>query len=326
MDQFQRKVIRDVIETSHLPRAVLLLGPTGSGKTALSLTLGERFGGEIVSCDSVAVYRGMDLGTAKPSDEDQTRLPHHLIDVAEPNQPFTAGEYSRQARAALRDISNRGNLPIVTGGTGLYLRALTEGLFAGPARQQELRSRLEQSRQRRGELWLHRLLTRLDPTSAARIHANDTPKLIRAIEVCLTARKPLSEVLASEVSARDPLTGFRLLRIGLNPPRQQLYGRLNRRAAAMFASGLIDETRGLLECYGPVKALDSLGYRQARAVLAGTLTLEAAVEAAKQGHRNYAKRQLTWFRREPHVHWIAGFGDDDETIRAAGDLVQDSPQ
>jgi len=322
MDQFQRKVSRDVIETSHLPRAVLLLGPTGSGKTALSLTLGERFGGEIVSCDSVAVYRGMDLGTAKPSDEDQARLPHHLIDVAEPNQPFTAGEYSRQARAALRDISNRGNLPIVTGGTGLYLRALTEGLFAGPARQQELRSRLEQSRQRRGELWLHRLLTRLDPTSAARIHANDTPKLIRAIEVCLTARKPLSEVLASEVSARDPLTGFRLLRIGLNPPRQQLYGRLNRRAAAMFASGLIDETRGLLECYGPVKALDSLGYRQARAVLAGTLTLEAAVEAAKQGHRNYAKRQLTWFRREPHVHWIAGFGDEEEIMRIAIELIK----
>jgi len=326
MDQFQRKVIRDVIETSHLPRAVLLLGPTGSGKTALSLTLGERFGGEIVSCDSVAVYRGMDLGTAKPSDEDQTRLPHHLIDVAEPNQPFTAGEYSRQARAALRDISNRGNLPIVTGGTGLYLRALTEGLFAGPARQQELRSRLEQSRQRRGELWLHRLLTRLDPTSAARIHANDTPKLIRAIEVCLTARKPLSEVLASEVSARDPLTGFRLLRIGLNPPRQQLYGRLNRRAAAMFASGLIDETRGLLECYGPVKALDSLGYRQALCVLRESFSIDDAIRAAQQGHRNYAKRQLTWFRREPEVHWIEGFGDEAETIRAASELVQDSLQ
>ena len=321
MDQFQRKVIRDVIETSHLPRAVLLLGPTGSGKTALSLTLGERFGGEIVSCDSVAVYRGMDLGTAKPSDEDQTRLPHHLIDVAEPNQPFTAGEYSRQARAALRDISNRGNLPIVTGGTGLYLRALTEGLFAGPARQQELRSRLEQSRQRRGELWLHRLLTRLDPTSAARIHANDTPKLIRAIEVCLTARKPLSEVLASEVSARDPLTGFRLLRIGLNPPRQQLYGRLNRRAAAMFASGLIDETRGLLECYGPVKALDSLGYRQALCVLRESFSIDDAIRAAQQGHRNYAKRQLTWFRREPEVHWIQGFGDDAAALSWATELI-----
>ena len=307
------------METSRLPLAVLLLGPTGSGKTALSLAVGEHFGGEIVSCDSVAVYRGMDLGTAKPSAEERARLPHHLIDVAEPNEPFTAGEYSRAARAAMGEIAERGKVPIVTGGTGLYLRALTDGLFAGPARQLELRARLEQSRQRRGELWLHRLLTRLDPTSAARIHANDTPKLIRAIEVCLTARKPLSEVLS-----RNPLTGFRLLRIGLNPPRQQLYGRLNRRAEAMFASGLIDETRGLLERYGPVKALDSLGYRQAMLVLAGTLSLEAAVDAAQQGHRNYAKRQLTWFRREPQVHWIAGFGDEAETIRAACELVQSS--
>ena len=307
------------METSRLPLAVLLLGPTGSGKTALSLAVGEHFGGEIVSCDSVAVYRGMDLGTAKPSAEERARLPHHVIDVAEPNEPFTAGEYSRAARAAMGEIAERGKVPIVTGGTGLYLRALTDGLFAGPARQLELRARLEQSRQRRGELWLHRLLTRLDPTSAARIHANDTPKLIRAIEVCLTARKPLSEVLS-----RNPLTGFRLLRIGLNPPRQELYGRLNRRAEAMFASGLIDETRGLLERYGPVKALDSLGYRQAMLVLAGTLSLEAAVDAAQQGHRNYAKRQLTWFRREPQVHWIAGFGDEAETIRAACELVQSS--
>jgi tRNA dimethylallyltransferase len=309
----------ELVAETDLPLAILLLGPTGSGKTALSLALAERYGGDIVSCDSVAVYRGMDLGTAKPSAEDRARLPHHLIDVTEPNQPFTAGDYSRQARAALRDISSREKLPIVTGGTGLYLRALTEGLFAGPARQLELRARLEQSRQKRGELWLHRLLTRLDPTSAARIHANDTPKLVRAIEVCLTARKPLSEV-----QTRDPLSGFRLLRIGLNPPRQQLYARLNLRAEAMFASGLIDETRGLLERFGPVQALDSLGYRQARAVLAETLTLEAAVEAAQQGHRNYAKRQLTWFRREPDVHWIEGFGNDAETIRAASELVQDS--
>jgi tRNA dimethylallyltransferase len=205
----------------------------------------------------------------------------------------------------------------VTGGTGLYLRALTEGLFAGPSRQEELRERLKRSRQTRGDAWLHRLLTRLDQASAARIHANDTPKLIRAIEVCLAARKPLSEVMA-----RDPLTGFRLLRIGLNPPRQQLYERLNRRAEAMFAAGLVDETRTLLNRYGHVKALDSLGYRQAMAVLAGTLILEAAIEAAQQGHRNYAKRQLTWFRREPEVHWLDGFGDEAETQREAEELVQ----
>ncbi|MGD0292285.1 MAG: tRNA (adenosine(37)-N6)-dimethylallyltransferase MiaA [Terracidiphilus sp.] len=360
------------------PLTVLLLGPTGSGKTALSLELAQHYGGEIVSCDSVAVYRGMDLGTAKPTKEERARLPHHLIDVTDPDQPFTAGEYSRQARVALREISARGHLPIVTGGTGLYLRALTEGLFAGPERQPELRARLERSRAKhekqsgssrqvtpamntanlltryhreavanslndlpnlphsskewqmlssnhlvQSETWLHRLLHRLDPASAARIHSNDAAKLIRAIEVCLAARKPLSEVLA-----RDPLTGFRVLRIGLNPPRQalppreDLYDRLNRRCAAMFASGIVEETRSLLERYGPVKALDSLGYRQALAVLAGTLSVEEAVAAAQQGHRNYAKRQLTWFRREPEVHWIAGFGDEPETLRAAIELIQ----
>ena len=307
---------------SKLPLAVLLLGPTGSGKTALSLALGDRFPGEIVSFDSVAVYRGMDLGTAKPTPEERARLPHHLIDVADPDQPFTAGEYSRQARAALHAIAARGRLPIVTGGTGLYLRALTEGLFSGPARQAELRARLDRSRKRHGDAWLHRILLRLDPISAARIHANDVPKLIRAIEVCLTSRKPLSEVLDNEKEARDPLTGFRLLRIGLNPPRKALYDRLNQRASAMFTAGLVDETRELLARYGPVKALDSLGYRQAAAVLAGSLTLDSAIEAAQQGHRNYAKRQLTWFRREPSVHWLESFGDQAETLRAAAALVE----
>jgi tRNA dimethylallyltransferase len=295
---------------------VILLGPTGSGKTALSLALGERFSGEIVSCDSVAVYRGMDLGSAKPTAEERARLPHHLIDVTDPDQPFTAGDYSRLARAALHQISERNHLLIVTGGTGLYLRALTEGLFAGPKRQQELRERLALSSERHGSGWLHRILQRLDPDSAARIHANDTPKLIRAIEVCLASRKPMSQVLA-----RDPLQGFRLLRIGLNPPRQQLYDGLNSRCAQMFAAGLLDETRGLLEQYGPVKALDSLGYRQAMALLAGTMTEVEAVAAAQQGHRNYAKRQLTWFRREPEVHWITGFGDDAETQQMAAELV-----
>jgi len=299
------------------PLLVVLLGPTGSGKTALSLALGEQFSGEIVSCDSVAVYRGMDLGSAKPTAEERVRLAHHVIDVADPDQPFTAGDYSRLARAALREIDGRGRLPIVTGGTGLYLRALTDGLFAGPQRQQELRERLERSRQRQGEGWLHRLLAKLDPSSAARIHANDTPKLIRAIEVCLAGRKPMSQVLA-----RDPLTGFRLLRIGLNPPRQQLYDSLNRRCAQMFAAGLVEETSTLLARYGLVKALDSLGYRQAKAVLAGTMSLDAAIKAAQQGHRNYAKRQLTWFRREPDVHWIAAFGNDADAVQAAAALVK----
>jgi tRNA dimethylallyltransferase len=298
------------------PLLLLILGPTGSGKTALSLTLAEAFAGEIVSCDSVAVYRGMDVGTAKPSYEERTRVAHHLIDIANPDQPFTAGAYSRAARTALGEIAGRGHLPIVTGGTGLYLRALTEGLFAGPERHEALRDRLRMSARKRGPAWLHRMLTRLDAGSAGRIHANDIPKLIRAIEVCLASRRPMSEVMS-----RDPLTGFRLLRIGLNPPRTQLYERLNRRCAAMFASGLVEETRGLLARYGWVKALDSLGYRQAVGVVEGTLTEAVALAEAQQGHRNYAKRQLTWYRREPDVHWIEAFGDEAEAQRGAAGLV-----
>lgn len=299
------------------PLAVLILGPTGSGKTALSVALAEGFGGEIVSCDSVAVYRGMNVGTAKPTAEERARAPHHLIDIAEPDEPFTAGDYGRRARTALREIAARGRLPIVTGGTGLYLRALTEGLFAAPQRQEDLRERLRRSARKRSGAWLHRLLARLDGASAERIHANDTPKLIRAIEVCMAGRKPMSAVLA-----RDPLTGFRLLRIGLNPPRAALYERLNRRCAEMFAAGLVEETRGLLARYGPVKALDSLGYRQACAVLSGEMSEAAAIAAAQQGHRNYAKRQMTWFRREPDVHWIEAFGDEAETIRIAEGLAR----
>jgi len=307
------------------PLAVLLLGPTGSGKTALSLSLAERFNGEIISCDSVAVYRGMDLGTAKPTPAERARIPHHLIDVADPNQPFTAGDYSRQARVALRDIAARNKLPIVTGGTGLYLRALTEGLFPGPPRQQAMRDRLIRSLRNKSANWLHRMLTRLDPVSAARIHANDTPKLIRAIEVCLTAGRPLSHELATaDGRNRDPLSGYHLLRIGLNPPRAELYARLNQRCAEMFAAGLIAETRALLACYGPVKALDSLGYRQAQSVLLKGVTEKVAIAEAQQGHRNYAKRQLTWFRREPDVHWIEAFGNEPETLTAACNLVRDN--
>ena len=301
------------------PLVVILLGPTGSGKTALSLALAERFGGEIVSCDSVAVYRGMELGTAKPTKEERARVPHHLIDVANPDEPFTAGEYSRRARAALREIAARGRVPIVTGGTGLYLRALTEGLFAGPARREDLRARLRSSALRHGDVWLHRLLRRLDAATAERIHANETAKLIRAIEVCVAARSPLSTLLQNQ--GKNPLTGFRLLRIGLNPPREQLYDRLNQRCAAMFAAGLVEETRDLLVRFGPVKALDSLGYRQARGVLDGAMSERDAIKAAQQGHRNYAKRQMTWFRREPEVLWIEGFGDVAETVQTATALV-----
>jgi len=314
----------DATEKNTPPLVLILLGPTGSGKTTLSLALAERFNGEIVSCDSVAVYRGMELGTAKPTRDERARVPHHLIDVADPDEPFTAGAYSKLARESLQEIRVREHLPIVTGGTGLYLRALTEGLFAGPARQEEVRTRLRRSVERHGNAWLQRLLRRLDAATAERIHANDTPKLIRAIEVCVAARKPMSQILQEGDIARDPLTGFRLLRIGLNPARQELYERLNLRCAEMFAAGLVEETRGLLERFGPVKALDSLGYKQALGVLDGSTSFDEAVKAAQQAHRNYAKRQMTWFRREPEVHWIERFGDEADALREAEALVQNA--
>jgi tRNA dimethylallyltransferase len=303
------------------PLLVVLLGPTGSGKTALSLAIAERFDGEIVNCDSVALYRELDIGTAKPNAEERQRAPHYLLDVVAPNEAMTAGEYARRAREVLTGIRERKKLPIVVGGTGLYLRALLEGLFAGPERSEALRARLRQRAEKRGSPCLHRLLARIDPGAAAKIHANDASKLIRAIEVCLAARRPLTELWQR---GRDPLTGFRVLRLGLDPARQALYARINQRAAEMFAQGLIEETRWLVEKYGPAGPLDSLGYRQARQLLQGELSRDQAIAAAQQGHRNYAKRQMTWFRREPDVHWLRGFGDDPAIVAEAQQIVEEA--
>jgi tRNA dimethylallyltransferase len=288
------------------PLLVVILGPTGSGKTSLSVALGRRFDGEIVSCDSVAVYSGLEIGSAKPSAEQRKQVPHHLLDVVAPDAFYTAGDYSRDARAAVAAIAGRGKLPIVTGGTGLYLRALLQGLFPGPQRSAALRERLLRKAETRGPGALHRILKRLDAASAARIHANDLAKIIRAIEVTLAVSRPMSEAWKE---GREALTGYRVLRLGLDPQRPQLYERLNARARAMFAEGLVEETRELIARYGQSPALASLGYRQAAQYLAGALTLEQAIAAASQGHRNYAKRQLTWFRREPDVCWLNGFGD-----------------
>ena len=294
----------------------MVLGPTASGKTALSLALAERFGGEIVNCDSVAMYRELDIGTAKPTAADRARVRHHLFDCVTPSRHITAGEYARQARHVLEEIKGRGALPIVVGGTGLYLRALLEGLFPGPQRSEPLRERLRERATSRGPDYLHRILRRLDEAAAAKIHANDAPKLIRAIEVCLAARQKMTELWARH--GRDPLRGFRVLRLGLDPDRAALYERINRRARQMFGSGLIEETRSLLEKYGQsVGPLASLGYKQAAQVLRGEITQEQAISAAQQAHRNYAKRQMTWFRREPDVHWLRGFGDDLEIQQKA---------
>jgi tRNA dimethylallyltransferase len=297
------------------PLLVALHGATASGKTSLAMELAERFSGEIVSCDSVAVYRELEIGAAKPSAALRAQIPHHMLDIVSPSERYTAGDYSRDARAALAEIVRRGHLPIVAGGTGLYLRALLDGLFSGPQRSEHLRERLRGIAEKKNARHLSRILERLDPVSAARIHPNDTPKIIRAIEVTLAARRPMS---AAWQVGRDALRGFRVLRLGLDPPRATLYPRINERAAAMFARGLVPETEYLLARFGAdCRPLASLGYRQATMLLRGEFTLAEAIAATQQGHRNYAKRQATWFRREPNVHWLNGFGDDSQIAAQA---------
>jgi len=288
------------------------------------------------------MYREFDIGTAKPTAAERSEIPHHLLDCVDPRADVSAGEYARQARQILREIASRAdvrgeskqrrNLPIVSGGTGLYLRALLDGLFAGPQRSEELRSRLRARADKHGAEHLHRILRRLDAVAANRIHAHDIPKVIRAIEVCLRARTTswispgtfpgTSPGNMTELwqQGREALRGFRILRFGLNPDREALYSRINQRAATMFNGGrtgggmdggLIAETERLLAKYGEqARPLTSLGYKQAVQFLRGELDRERALAAAQQAHRNYAKRQMTWFRREPDVHWLAGFGDD----------------
>jgi tRNA dimethylallyltransferase len=304
---------------SRDPLLVVILGPTGSGKTALSLALAQRFHGEIMNCDSVAMYRDFEIGTAKPSRAERACVPHHLFDVIEPTGDVTAGEYARQGRKVLDEIRARGSLPIVVGGTGLYLRALLEGLFPGPQRSEELRERLRERADRKGSAYLHRILRRLDPAAAEKIHANDKPKLIRALEICLASREQMTEMWKQ---GRNALQEFRILRLGLNPDRVALYERINERARHMFEDGLVEETEHLLQTYGDsARPLGSLGYKQATRLLRSELTRASAIAAAQQAHRNYAKRQMTWFRREPDVVWLAGFGSDEQVQHAAIDRV-----
>jgi tRNA dimethylallyltransferase len=297
---------------SELP-LIAVVGPTGSGKSELALTLAERFNGEIVNCDSVQLYRYMDIGTAKTPVAERRGIPHHLIDILNPDEHFTAGDYARAARAVLHEVAARGRVPVVAGGTGFYLRALLHGLFQGPARDVALRERLA----KRTPGSLHRLLSRFDPTAATRIHPNDTKKLIRAVEVCVVARQPMTELFSTHAS--PPLSGFRVQTLGLDPGREELANRINARCLAMFERGLADEVRSILDrgFSARSKALQSIGYREACLCLEGKLSLAEAIKSAQTATRQYAKRQRTWFRREQGIKWLAGFGDEEKVLESS---------
>lgn len=294
---------------TSLPLLVVILGPTASGKSSLGIFLAQTFSGEVVACDSTQLFRGFDIGTAKPSRTERQGVPHHLLDVLDPSEPSTAGGYRERALAVLADLRGRNKLPILTVGTGLYLRALLEGLADLPERSEEIRQRLRASAAQHGSGHLHRMLEHLDPAAARQIAAPDEQKLIRAIEICLLSGKPLTEV---HRAGRTPLTGWRILKIGLEPPREALYERIHKRTEAMLAAGWLDEVRRLVavDLLENAKPFQFIGYRELRAHLRAEVTLVTAREAIQQGTRQYAKRQITWFRREASVHWLQGFGDD----------------
>lgn len=300
---------------------VVIVGPTASGKSALGVWLAERLSGEVVVCDSTQVYRRFNIGTAKPTREEQHGIPHHLMDLLEPQALFTAGDYRRRACEVLQQLRDRRRLPILTVGTGLYLRALLEGLADAPTRSDELRARLSERAKKRGSLHLHRILKRLDGVAAGKIAPRDTPKLIRAIEVCLLAGKPITEV---HRAGRAPLKGFFPVKLGLMPPRPTLYARIDGRVKTMLEKGWLDEVKDLLarDIPAAAKPFSFIGYRELRAHLAGEMSLLEAVRTIQQNTRRYAKRQTTWFRKEPGVLWFQGFGDDPETARAIAGYLE----
>jgi tRNA dimethylallyltransferase len=297
-------------------RLVVILGPTASGKSALGIWLAERLGGEILVCDSTQVYRHFNIGTAKLPPSEQRGIPHHLVDLVDPGEVFTAGEYRRRALEALGTVRERGKLPILTAGTGLYLRALLEGLADAPARSEELRSRLKRTAEKFGAGYLHRMLERLDPGSAERIVARDTQKVIRALEIRVLAGKPRGEVFRAGQAA---LEGFQVHKIGLMPPREELYERIERRVRDMLASGWVEEVRHLVKTGFPAtaKPFQFIGYSDVRRHVEGHLELEEVTLRIQKATRRYAKRQMTWFRRESGVRWLFGFGDSKEIQCAA---------
>lgn len=300
---------------------IAIVGPTGSGKSSLGVFLAKALAGEILSCDAFQVYRGLNIGTAKLPFEQREGIPHHMMDLVNPTEQFTAGEYMRIGRMALSQITARGHVPIVVGGTGLYLRALLQGLFPGPPRADALRERLLRLTQRRGVPFLHRMLTRIDASSAARIALNDRSRLVRALEVYFVSGRPLSKHFETPPCA---LIGYRVLKIGINPPRLALYRRINERVDQMFATGLVEEVRRLLEQGIPYdcRGFAAIGYTQTAAYLRNELSDREAIALTQRNSRRYAKRQMTWFRKEKDVLWLTGLGDDIELQREALALIQ----
>ena len=288
---------------------VAIVGPTAAGKSALAVAVAGSLNGEIINYDSVQLYRGFDIGSGKLASQERQGIPHHLLDCLDAQDEFTAGDYRREALRVLAEVKERGKLPVFVGGTGLYLRALFMGLFDGPPRSEELRRRLRAMAERRGREFLHRFLVRLDPPSAARIELRDTQKTIRALEVCILARTPIS---AMQARGRSGLEGYRVLKVGLHPERKELCRRIERRVEWMFAHGLLEETRALLarQDSSHLKALGALGYRQASAFALGRISLPEAISQTQAATRQYAKRQMTWFRHETGITWFSGFGDD----------------
>jgi tRNA dimethylallyltransferase len=298
---------------------IAILGPTASGKSRLAVALALQFRGEIVSCDAFQVYKQMNIGTAKVSSVEQQQVRHHMLDVQDPDQYFSAGDYQRLAREAIRDISGRGYVPFVVGGTGFYLRALIEGLFDGPARTEDLRIRMRKIIKQKGPQVLHRALNRIDPHCAAKIADTDAERIIRAYEVYLTSGKTMHWW---QQQPRDTFHGYRWLKIAISLPREQLYQRINQRVEEMFRHGLLDETRTLLSRYPKTsQAFKAIGYRQAAACLEGCLQLDQAIDETKKESRHYAKRQMTWFRSAPDVIWLDGQLDFSDLQQRAADLI-----
>lgn len=302
------------------PRLVVILGPTASGKSALGMRVADSLGGEILVCDSTQVYRHFDIGTAKIAAAEQQGIRHHLIDLVEPSEVFTAGDYRRRAVDVLEDLRMARKTPVITAGTGLYLRALLEGLADAPVRSEELRDRLRRRARSHGAQYLHQILARLDAAAAKRIAPRDAQKVIRAIEIRLLSKKPLGEVHGA---GRIPLEGYDVVKIGLNPPRAALYWRIHARIDAMIEAGWIEEVSRLIAARVPpdAKPFQFIGYSEWREHLEGRLTRTRAVEKIQKATRNFAKRQITWFRREKGVHWLEDFGDNPTIIAAALEIA-----